>query len=142
MWCWSREHQVRKQWYPHERCKRQPTLWCRICEMKYSFIRESLNLYFSVLKHFVRDGGQLVVRVCEMVAGTPDVARTLVYVTNVQTLSCFNIQPSRIPTNLPSIAPTNSPQISDAPTPSTSSFGPTPQESNTEGPIADFFQLS
>ena len=86
----------------------------------WSRAQPSVNQEY-IVSNFGGGGGQLVVRVCDMVAGTPDVARTLVYVTNVQTLSCFNIQPSTIPTNLPSMAPTNSPQISDAPTPSISS---------------------
>jgi len=50
------------------------------------------------VNNFDGSGGKLVVKVCETVAGTPDVARVLVYLTTVKILSCSSPNP---PTQAP-----------------------------------------
>jgi len=119
----------------------------------------SVNQEYTV-NNFGGGGGRLVVKVCSMVAGSPDVARTLVYVTNVQTLSCGSNpvaspvnspvnspvgNPVTPPSTVPVTAPTNPPitspvgvptsrptplVLSVIPTPSESSELPTPQSSD------------
>jgi len=85
-----------------------------------SWTRKQLtaNQEYTV-SNFGGGGGQLVVKVCEIVAGTPDFARTLVYVTNVQTLSCTNTPPVTPPTPLPVTPPTPLPVTPPTPLPVT-----------------------
>jgi len=64
--------------------------------------------------------GNLVIKVCEIslgIPGTPDVARTLVYVENADQPSCTQLTPS--PTNEPIMPPTVAPTNSPTPQPIT-----------------------
>jgi len=60
--------------------------------------------------NFGGTGGELVIKVCELVAGTPAIARTLIYHTNVASMSCDpTTTPVKSPTNAPVRSPTNAP---------------------------------
>jgi len=52
-----------------------------------------------------RDGKKLVVEVCEMASGTPDIARTIVYLDTVNNISCDDTSPQTSPSKSPQTSP-------------------------------------
>jgi len=83
-------------------------------------------------------GGELVIKVCELVAGTPDIARTLIYHTNVTPMFCEGSNPTTAPVKNPTIAPVKSPTIAPVKSPTIAPVkSPTiaPVKSPTTAPV-------